>query len=161
MFAGRYKHHIDQKGRLALPVRLREAGSGICYSEFVVTKGVGGCMAIFPVSNFEQFLAEFNPEGLSSQQGLNFYREFSSWAHYVNVDAQGRINLPQMLIDNIGLEEEVLVLGVVDWIEVWNPLKYAEHLEESGTRYDDGAMQFFSSLIRGKRSKKDEDKDAP
>ena len=160
MFVGRYKHRMDSKGRLALPIKMREAGKGATYSEFVITKGIGGCIAIFPVDKFEKFIDGFDPEALSPEQGLGFYREFASWAHSVQVDNQGRINLPQMLIDEVGLGEEVLVLGVVDWIEIWNPLKYSEHLDSSKTNYDDGAKQFFSSLIRGRQKKKDEVPDA-
>lgn len=160
MFTGRYIHRIDSKGRLALPIRMREAGRGTSYSEFVVTKGIGGCIAIFPVDEFERFLESFDPDDLSPEQGLNFYREVASWAHNVNVDSQGRINLPQMLIDAVHLSEEVLILGVVDWIEIWNPDKYYEHLEKSNTNYDQGAMRFFSSLIRGRRKKKDENQEA-
>ncbi len=154
MFLGRYIHKVDSKGRLALPIRMREAGKGINYSEFIITKGIGGCIALFPVDKFENFLEGFNPEELSPEQGLNFYREVASWAHNVSVDGQGRINLPQLLIENVGLDEEVLVLGVVDWIEIWDPVKYNEHIEKSNTKYDEGAMEFFSSLIRGKRKNK-------
>jgi len=141
-------------------VRLREAGKGLSYSEFVVTKGIGGCIAVFPVDKFEGFLDNFNPEDLSPEQGLNFYREFASWAHSLPVDAQGRINLPQILTEEVGIGEEVLVLGVVDWIEIWDPIRYHEHIEKSKLNYDDGAMQFFSSLIRGKKTKKDDRENA-
>ncbi|MCD6417978.1 hypothetical protein J7M00_04265 [bacterium] len=160
MFIGRYIHKIDSKGRLALPIRMREAGKGVSYSQFIVTKGIGGCIAVFPVDKFENFLDGFDPEELSPEQGLNFYREVASWAHDVSVDNQGRINLPQMLIENVGLNEEVLVLGVVDWIEIWDPMKYREHIEKSNTQYDDGAMQFFSSLIRGRKKKRQSDEES-
>jgi MraZ protein len=156
MFAGRYIHKIDNKGRLALPTRLRDAGKGTTYSQFVVTKGIGGCISVFTIEKFENFLNEFDASNLSEEQGLNFYREFASWAHYLDVDAQGRINLPQILMDEVGLTEEVLVLGVVDWIEIWNGEKYAQHLEKSNTNYDEAAMRFFSSAMRGKRKKADE-----
>lgn len=156
MFTGRYKHHVDSKGRLALPARMREAGKGLGFTQFVVTKGIGGCIAVFPVNKFEEFINEFDPSELSAEQGLNFYREFSSWAHYVTVDSQGRINLPQILIEEAGITDEMLVLGVVDWMELWNPSSYYKHLEESKVNYDEGAMLFFNSAIRGRRKKQDE-----
>ncbi len=154
MFVGRYIHRIDSKGRLFLPARLREAGRGVVYSEFVVTKGVGGCLAILPVDDFESFLAEFIPEDIPPDRQIAFYREFASWAHVVPVDGQGRINLPQVLIDEVGLGEEVLILGVVDWIEVWDPTRYSDYSRKVGAGYDEGALQFFSSLIRGRRTGK-------
>ncbi len=156
MLNGRSLHKTDSKGRLALPSRMRDAGVGVSYSQFVVTKGIGGCIAVFPVDKFERFLNEFDPGDMSQEKALNFYREFSSWAHRISVDSQGRINLPQMLIDEAGITDEVLILGVVDWIELWEPAQYRRHLEESKVDYDQGAMPFFSSAIRGRRKENDE-----
>ena len=153
MFTGRYTHKLDSKGRLALPARMREAGTGMEYNQFVVSKGIGGCIAVFPVDKFEKFINEFDPSELEAEQGLNFYREFASWAHYLPVDNQGRINIPQTLLDVAGIDGDVLILGVIDWIEIWNPDKYKKHLKDSNVDYEQGAKAFFSSAIRGKRKK--------
>ena len=90
---------------------------------------------------------------INGQDGLNFYREFSSWAHYTSVDTQGRILIPQILQEESNIRNEILILGVVDWIEVWDPKKYSEFKEKSKTDYDSGARMFFGSLIRGRRAK--------
>ncbi|MCD6594719.1 division/cell wall cluster transcriptional repressor MraZ [bacterium] len=153
MFTGRYTHKLDAKGRLALPSKMREAGIGLQYSQFVVSKGIDGCIAVFPVDKFEKFIDEFDPSELEMEQGLNFYREFASWAHYLPVDNQGRINIPQTLLDIASIDSDVLILGVVDWIEIWNPDEYEKHLKDSKVNYNKGAKTFFSAAIRGKRKK--------
>ncbi|RKZ34941.1 hypothetical protein DRQ33_01070 [bacterium] len=155
MFTGRYTHKLDAKGRLALPARMRNAGKGKGYTEFVVSKGIDGCIAVFPTEKFEQFIDNFDPSELENEQGLNFYREFASWAHYLPVDNQGRINIPQALLDCAEIKDDVLILGIIDWIELWNPEKYQKHLKSSDSSYEDGAKAFFSSAIRGKRKKND------
>ncbi|MCD6532311.1 division/cell wall cluster transcriptional repressor MraZ [bacterium] len=153
MFTGRYQHKLDAKGRIALPAKMREAGKGIAYSEFVVTKGLGGCLAVFPTEKFEEFVNNFDPEDLEVEQTLNFYREFVSWAHFVPVDGQGRINIPAELLEYAGIKKDVLILGIVDWIELWDPERYKQNLEKSKVDYDKGARVFFSSAIRGRRRK--------
>ncbi len=153
MFAGRYIHKIDEKGRIALPAKMMKAGIGLGYTEFVITKGIGKCLSIFPANKFEEFINNFDPSYLSFEDGLNFYREFASWAHYTSVDTQGRILIPQILQEESNIRDETLILGVVDWIEVWDPKKYSEFKEKSKTDYDSGAKMFFGSLIRGKRAK--------
>ncbi len=155
MFTGRYQHKLDSKGRIALPARMRNAGRGTVYSEFVVTKGLGGCIAVFPTEKFEEFVNNFDPQDLEMEQTLNFYREFVSWAHFVQVDGQGRINVPKELLDYAGIEKDVLILGIVDWIELWDPDRYRQNLEKSSLDYEKGARVFFSSAIRGKRRKDD------
>lgn len=151
MFTGRYQHKLDAKGRIALPARMREATKGTVYSEFVVTKGLGGCIAVFPTAKFEEFINNFNPEDLEAEQTLNFYREFVSWAHFVPVDGQGRINVPRELLEYAGIQKDVLILGIVDWIELWDPARYQENLKKSNVDYEKGARAFFSSAIRGRR----------
>ncbi len=149
MFIGRYQHKVENKGRVALPIKLREAGKGLMFSEFVATKGIGGCIALFPVDKFESFIENFDPTSTSDQESLDFYREFASWAHYVQIDAQGRVSIPAILLEEAHVSEEALILGVVDWIEIWEPRDYRKYLETNNTSYDKGALGFFKGAIRG------------
>ncbi|MCD6123781.1 cell division/cell wall cluster transcriptional repressor MraZ [bacterium] len=153
MFYGKYRHKIDSKGRVALPARLRTAGKGLGYTEFVLTRGIGGCIALFPANKFEEFINNFDASELSFEESLAFYREFASWAHFVAIDNQGRILLPSVLKEEAGIKDDVLILGVVDWIEIWNPDRYSAYTKSQKVDYDSGAMKFFGSLIRGRRAK--------
>ncbi len=158
---GREKRKVDDKGRCPFPARFRVAGKGIIFSEFAVTRGMGKCISVFPVAKFEEFIENFDPNTLSARSILNFFREFVSWTHIIPLDPQGRLNIPSILLEYAGIKDEVLILGVGEWIEIWDEEKYNAYLVESASDFEEGALEFYQSLIRGRKGiNRDESKDA-
>ena len=114
MFMGRYNHTIDPKGRLSIPSKYRE----ILGDEFVVSKGMDGCLFVYADEDWKAFEAKLASLPLVNEEARQFARFFLSGAQYVTVDKQGRILLPQDLRDFAGLEKDV-VLEI--WsLEQWN-----------------------------------------
>jgi MraZ protein len=127
MLLGEFEHSIDEKNRLTLPARFRQALSG----GVVVTRGMDGCLYAYPSENWEQVvsqhLAPLSPLSLESRKMERF---FFSAAAESEPDKQGRIMIPPALLQHAGLGREVVVAGVRDRIEIWDRATWREHMKE-------------------------------
>ena len=116
MFKGEYSHTIDEKGRLIIPAKFREELG----NEFVVTKGLDGCLFGYNNSEWEIFEGKLRALPLTNKDARAFQRYMLAGAASVEIDKQGRILLPQNLRTFAGLEKDVVLIGVAGRIEIWN-----------------------------------------
>ncbi|MCI5994651.1 MAG: division/cell wall cluster transcriptional repressor MraZ [Blautia sp.] len=128
MFMGEYNHSIDTKGRLIIPSRFREELG----DEFVVTKGLDGCLFVFPDHEWRAFEEKLRTLPLTNKSARQFARFFVAGATPCELDKQGRILLPQTLREFAGLEKDVVLTGMLNRIEIWSKAKWAEN-----SSYDD------------------------
>ena len=117
MFLGEFEHTIDDKNRLTLPARFREALAG----GLVVTRGMDGCLYAYPLERWEALVElQLGQLNLLRQDDRMIQRYFFSAAAEAKPDKQGRIMLPAALIDHAELGREVIVAGVHDHLEIWD-----------------------------------------
>ncbi|MFV9504912.1 MAG: division/cell wall cluster transcriptional repressor MraZ [Oscillochloridaceae bacterium umkhey_bin13] len=116
MFLGEFEHTIDEKGRVAIPARYREALG----ERFVITKGFEACIQAFPMPRWEETAAKINAMPLGSPEARNLRRLLFSAAAEVEFDRQGRILIPPSLREYAGLTEEVLITGMNTYFELWS-----------------------------------------
>ena len=109
MFMGEYSHNIDAKGRMIVPSKFREQLG----DEFVVTKGLDGCLFVYPNEEWQNIEEKFRNVPLTSKDARKFSRFFFAGATTCEVDKQGRILLPAVLREFAGLEKEVVSVGVL------------------------------------------------
>lgn len=128
MFMGEYSHTIDAKGRLIIPSRFREKLG----DEFVVTKGLDGCLFVFANPEWHAFEEKLKELPLTNKDARKFTRFFLAGATSAEVDKQGRILLPAVLREFAALEKDVLLVGVGSRIEIWGREKW-----EDNTVFDD------------------------
>lgn len=122
MFMGEYNHTVDEKGRLIIPVKFRdELGS-----EFVVTKGLDGCLFAYDLTEWRVLEEKLRALPLTNKDARAFARFMLAGAASVEIDKQGRILLPQVLRNFAGLEKDVVLIGVASRIEIWNKEKWEE-----------------------------------
>ncbi|HIT07045.1 MAG TPA: division/cell wall cluster transcriptional repressor MraZ [Candidatus Scybalocola faecipullorum] len=120
MFIGEYNHTIDSKGRLIVPSKFREALG----DEFVVTKGLDGCLFVFPMEEWNVFTQKLHDLPLTKKEARQFSRFFLAGAASCEVDRQGRILLPAVLRDFAQLDKEAVLVGVSSRIEIWSKTKW-------------------------------------
>lgn len=129
MLIGEFQHNIDTKGRLIMPAKFRpELGHS-----FIVTRGLDGCLFGFPLEQWGTVQDKLKQLPLAKKDARSFTRFFYSAATEVEVDKQGRINLPQNLIEFAKIDKECRVIGVSDRIEIWSSNQwdsFAEQAEE-------------------------------
>lgn len=116
MFMGEYNHTIDAKGRLIIPSKFREALG----SEFVITKGLDGCLFVFPMKEWEAFEEKLRGLPLIDKNARKFSRFFLAGASTCELDKQGRILVPGTLREFAQMDKEVVLTGMLDRIEVWS-----------------------------------------
>ena len=125
---GEYNHTIDTKGRLIIPSKFRETLG----DEFVVTKGLDGCLFVYDSKEWQSFEEKLKSLPLTNKDARQFARFFLAGAAAVEVDKQGRILLAAVLRDFAGLEKEVVLVGVASRVEIWSKAKW-----ENAAEYED------------------------
>jgi len=125
MFLGEYEHTIDDKNRLTLPARFRDAfASGV-----VLTRGLDDCLDVYPRDDWNRLVeARLAPLDPFSREARDLKRFFFSAAADAEPDKQGRVLVPPALLKHAGLEREVVVAGVHDHLEIWDRRRWGDHL---------------------------------
>ena len=119
-FFGRYEHSLDAKGRLILPSKFRPAfESGGFLSQYN-----DRCLALWTPENFEKQMELMETNQQLNTEQRNLARIWASGSQEVEVDKQGRMLIPVYLREYARLTGDVLVLGTIDRIELWNPQEW-------------------------------------
>lgn len=125
MFIGEYIHNIDEKGRLAIPVKFRNRlGEGA-----VVTKGLDNCLSLFTATAWEKQLEKLANLPQTQAKSRAYSRFILSGAFNVETDKQGRIVLPQALREYAGIKGNAVVTGLGDRVEIWDQKAWKEYRE--------------------------------
>ena len=130
MFVGKHYNSIDSKLRLIVPAKFRDELGCRC----IVAKALDKCLTIYPFEQWEKFVNE-KLERLpdSNPNARRLKRHFLSSAAECDVDRQGRLRLPQDLVDYAGIEKDLVTIGSNRTIEVWGREEWMGELdEESG-----------------------------
>ena len=110
MFMGEYNHTIDAKGRLIIPSKFRE----LLGEEFVLTKGLDGCLSIYPMDEWKAFEEKLRTLPLTNKKARDFKRFFLGSATEGELDKQGRVLISSSLRAYADLDKEVDLAGVLD-----------------------------------------------
>ena len=121
MFMGEYNHTIDAKGRLI-----------VLGDEFVVSKGMDGCLFVYDNSEWKNFEEKLQKLPLTNPNARKFSRFFLAGASACEVDKQGRILLPRALREFAKLQKDVVLVGVLSRIEIWSKDRW-----QDANAYDD------------------------
>jgi MraZ protein len=116
VFLGEYQHSVDDKGRLVMPSKFRQRLDDGC----VVTKGQEHCLYVFPHDRWETEVERVNSLPRTNRRNRNYARSFFGAASDQELDKQGRIQIPPALRSFADLGKDVVIVGVADWIEIWD-----------------------------------------
>ncbi|MEG0941043.1 MAG: division/cell wall cluster transcriptional repressor MraZ [Oscillospiraceae bacterium] len=110
---GEYQHTLDSKGRLSIPARLRDELGEV----FFVTLSMDKCLSAYSAESWQNFSDKVNSMPFVKQRKM---RPLFAYAAKCELDAQGRILLPQNLRDFAGLSKNVTVVGCNNHAEFWD-----------------------------------------
>jgi MraZ protein len=136
MFIGEYNHSLDTKNRIIIPAKFREELG----KNFVLTKGLDGCLYVYPKSQWEVLQKKLETLPLTNKNARAFVRFFFSGAHELELDKQGRTLIPQNLLEYGQIQKEIVSIGVSNRIEIWSREKWEEY-NNSNIDYDSIAEQ--------------------
>jgi MraZ protein len=129
-FTDEFLYTIDHRGRINFPAPFRRALSDGCRDRVIVTRGLDGCLFVFPKDVWEEHRKEFNRTPYSPTQQRRLQRLLAHGAKESTFDSQGRISLTPRLIELAKIEKEVLIVGMGDRVELWNPEIYEKYMSE-------------------------------
>jgi len=132
---GEFLHTIDGKGRLIIPAKFRETLG----DQFITTKGLDNCLFLYPQQEWQTFEEKLKKLPVSQPNARAFVRFFFSGATECEFDKQGRILLPANLREYAGLEKDVVVVGVMNRIEIWEAAKWKEYSTQAENNYEKAA----------------------
>lgn len=121
MFFGRSDHTLDAKGRLFLPARHRPAFERGVF----LTKSLDGCLSVYPPEEFETLITDLQEKARRGARERAILRSMVAGTFDSVPDKQGRVALPASLREYAGLTAEVVVVGGINHLELWNPERWA------------------------------------
>lgn len=126
-YQGTYYYSVDHKGRISVPARFRKGLAPEADSTYVVTKGFDKCLSLYSLDQWRNFAATLSNLPKNRKKSRNVVRWFMANAEPVQVDSQGRIKVPQHLLEYAGIQKEAVVIGVDERMEIWNKKEYEEN----------------------------------
>jgi MraZ protein len=124
MFIGEYRHSIDEKGRLQIPVKWRsKLADGA-----VVTKGFDGSLKCYPIEVWAEIAAKLASLPQSQPEARAYVRQTLAGAVDVQLDKLGRVVLPPYLRTFATLRKQVVLAGLHDHLEVWDEESWSQYL---------------------------------
>jgi len=130
---GEYEHSIDAKGRLSMPAKLKsEIGD-----KFVVTKGLEGCLFVYSLAEWQNFEEKLKSFPLTNKNARTLTRFFLAGATECEIDKQGRFLIASNLREYAGLQKEVVIIGVLGRLEIWDKAKWLEYNEKENNSVED------------------------
>ena len=123
MFLGTYTPKLDEKGRFFLPAKFREElDEGL-----VITRGQEHCLAVYPMSTFVEMTREIAKGSVSVKKVRDYQRMLAAGASDTAADKQGRVMVPPMLRRYAGLGKEIVIVGAITRIEIWDAARWEEY----------------------------------
>lgn len=128
MLIGEYNHSIDVKGRIIMPAKFREDIGDTFY--ITISQEKGQCLKVYSPEQWQLFFEKVASIKESDKIAVRFKREVLSHSAECNVDKQGRILIPDILIKYANLEKDVAVIGQGSYIELWDYSKWLDYNSE-------------------------------
>ena len=145
MLIGEFEHSIDTKGRLVLPAKIKDDLG----KEFIVTKGLDGCLFGYSLEEWNKFEEKLKTLPLTNKITRDFVRFFLSGAVEEETDKQGRFLLPANLREYASLTKDAVIIGVGTRIEIWDKKKWNEYNSEENLSVDNIAEKMTELGILG------------
>ena len=134
MFFGTYTPKLDDKGRLILPAKFRDQLAG----GLMVTRGQEHCLYVWPQEEINRITERLREAPVSNKATRDYVRMFSSASSDERPDKQGRITIPPKLREWASLTKDVVVIGAMNRLEIWD--------EAAWTAYSEAQEESFAEL---------------
>jgi MraZ protein len=133
MFLGEFQHSIDDKGRIIIPAKFREALG----TDFIVTRGLDSCLFVYPQLEWASLEQKIKSLPSMAANARAFSRLLFSGASECEWDKQGRVNVPNHLRDYAKLDKECTVIGVSSRVEIWDKATWEEYSRQSADSFNE------------------------
>ena len=142
MFLGTYTPKLDDKGRLILPAKFRDQLAG----GLMVTRGQEHCLYMWPQAEVERITERLREAPVSNKATRDYVRMFSSASSDEVPDKQGRITVPPKLREWANLSKDVVVIGAMNRLEIWDEAAWNSYSEEQEDAFAELSEEVFPGI---------------
>jgi len=143
MFLGTYTPKLDDKGRLTLPAKFRDALAG----GLMVTKSQDHSLAVYPRAAFEEVARKASRTSRSNPEARAFLRNLAAGADEQHPDAQGRITLSAEHRRYASLSKDCVVIGSIDYVEIWDAVAWQQYKETHEENFSAASDEALGDII--------------
>lgn len=141
-FIGTYECKADAKGRIMIPVALKNQMVPILSQGFVIKRSVfQPCLELYPMSEWNELMQKMNRKNRFKKKNNDFIRRFTAGVKLVEIDGNGRLLIPKNLMAVAGIDREVVLSSAINIIEIWDKDAYETILEETAADFADLAEE--------------------
>lgn len=133
MFMGEFHHSVDDKGRMIIPAKFREALG----SNFIMTRGLDHCLFVYPREEWNVLEQKLKTLPLMKADARAFTRFFFSGATECELDKQGRVNIPANLKEHASIQSNAVVIGVSSRVEIWSKENWEQYNQQSEQSFNE------------------------
>lgn len=135
-FIGTYDCKADTKGRVMIPVTLKNQMAPVLNKGFVIKRSVfQPCLELYPMEEWNLLMQKMNKKNRFRKKNNDFIRRFSAGVKPVEIDATGRLLIPRNLMDIAGISKQVVLSSTINIIEIWDKDSYEKVLEETAVNF--------------------------
>ena len=135
MFRGRFEHTIDSKGRVSLPAKYREILS-TNYNDRLIITNFDSCLVAYPYEEWVKLEEGFSTHSIMEEDVQTFIHYFISGATEATIDKLGRMLIPPLLRKHAGLEREVVFVGMITRIQIWDKERWDKKFTEAQEKFN-------------------------
>ncbi len=140
---GTWPRSLDEKGRLAVPTRVRADLGGEDLKVLFIAPWTDKSLAIFTPTAFDALSARMSDKSATKLDVRSYMRLFYGQAEKLDLDAQGRLRIPERLKALAELQREVVLLGVSDHLELWDKARWEDYVAKLSPQFDAIAEQAY------------------
>jgi MraZ protein len=149
MFQGHAKNNLDDKGRIIIPSKFRKHITSEANNLMFVTLGRDNCLWLYPSNEWNILLKKIENLNPFLKDEIAMRRQMMYHAEECLIDSQHRILIPQSLLQKVEIHKEVLLIGQLEKIELWNEENYNKYLAETADSYEDAMEKVMSKVPPG------------
>ena len=146
MFQGHASINIDDKGRIIVPAKFRKHISPEANNIMNATLGRDNCIWLFPSHEWTKLLQTLDKVNSYTKDEVAMKRHMLFYADECVLDTQHRILVPQQLLQIVNIKKDVLLIGQLERIELWNPANYEKYLKGNTETYEDVMEKVMSKI---------------
>ncbi|HEY6011165.1 MAG TPA: division/cell wall cluster transcriptional repressor MraZ [Nitrospirota bacterium] len=132
VFRGSFEHTVDSKGRVSVPSKFRDIIADRYDGRLVLAMDYDKCLTVYPLEEWEKLEEKIKTLSLVKQEVKDFRRFLLSSATECELDKQGRILLPSSHREHAGIGKNVMLIGIIDKIEVWDVKTWEARNSQNG-----------------------------
>ena len=131
-FIGTYDCKADTKGRVMLPVALKNQMAPVINEGFVIKRSVfQPCLELYPMAEWNLLMQKMNKKNRFKKKNNDFIRRFSAGVKVVEIDGTGRLLIPKNLVDIASIDKDVVLSSAINIVEIWDKDSYEKVLDET------------------------------